>query len=142
MKEPFDSRQIEDRLQGIVWPDPSAELRARVQSIAVVAPRLTWSDQIWFSRRWRSAAMAVALAAVALNWIADLPTGRASTPGPQLIAEAKAIEDLAEQSGLPRAAAASLGRRALEPAARPPLTVESVSGLLQGFEGEPVGGTR
>jgi hypothetical protein len=142
MKEPFDVRQVEDRLRDIVLPAPSTELRARVQSVAVVAPPLTWSDQIWFSRRWRSAAAAIALAAVALNWIADRPTERAAAPLAQVIAEAKAIEDLAEQSGLPKAAAASLGRRALVPDSRPPMTAEYVSELLQGFEGEPSGGIR
>jgi hypothetical protein len=142
MKEPFDARQVEDRVRDIVWPVPSTELRARVQSISVVAPRLTWSDRIWFSPRWRSAAAAIALAAVALNWMADRPTARAATPVAQVVAEAKAIEDLAEQSGLPRAAAASLGRRALAPGTRPPMTAEYMSELLQGFEGEPVGGIR
>ena len=63
--------EIERRLRQARWPEPAAELRARVLAAAPIVNRpVTWSDRVWFSRAWRVAAAAAAAAAIAIAVVA------------------------------------------------------------------------
>lgn len=84
-----DRTEIEDRLRQLSWPEPSARLRDRVLSTAVVtAQPITWSDRMWFSRAWRLAAVGAALAIVVLDRVAASPRP-AVVPAIQALAESQ-----------------------------------------------------
>ena len=84
-----DRRDIEDRLRQLSWPAPSAGLRDRVLSTAVVtAQPLTWSDRMWFSRAWRLTAVGAALAIIVLDQVAALPRP-AAVPAIQALGESQ-----------------------------------------------------
>lgn len=128
-----DRRDIEDRLRQLSWPGPSAGLRARVLSTAVVtAQPITWSDRMWFSRAWRLAAVGAALAIVVLDQVAASPRPPAFAATGQALAAARVIDDVGRELGLPPEVAASLARRVLSEV---PLTRQSqaASELLQEF---------
>jgi|WetSurMetagenome_2_1015567.scaffolds.fasta_scaffold575281_2 hypothetical protein len=93
-----------------ILPDPA--LRERV--LAAAGPRVcasaAWPDRIWFSRRWRVAALAFFIGGIGLDWLAGGPTG-----SPASVTQAKpAAADagsLGRLTGLPPELAAELARR-------------------------------
>lgn len=105
------SIDVEDRVRRIAWPEPPADLRTRVLSAARVADApVTWSDRVWYSRRWRVATAAAILSALVL---ASLPgadvtrfTPAANAPG------SEAIDEIGAELGLPRDVRRTLARRA------------------------------
>ena len=128
----MNRREVEDRVRQTPWPEPSASLRDRVLSTAVVtAPPITWSDRIWFSRAWRLTAVGAAFTIVVLDQMAASPRPAAFTATEQSLAEAQVIEEAGRQLGLPPEVAASLARRALTEAPRTPVQSEAASELLQ-----------
>lgn len=105
---------LEQHVREQRWPEPSAQLRARVLAEAHVSgPPITWSDRLWFSRAFRMSAVASALALVALDQFAG--SRGTSRPQPPAITEAQAqvIEEIGREVGLPVGVAASLARRGL-----------------------------
>jgi hypothetical protein len=125
-------RDIEHRLRRISRPEPSASLRDRILSGAVVtAQPITWSDRMWFSREWRLAAVAAAIAIVVLDQIAASPRPVVFTATEQSLAEAQVIDEAGRQLGLPPEVAASLARRALSEAPRTRVQSEAAAELLQ-----------
>lgn len=136
-------RDIEDRVRQIKWPVPSASLRERVLSTAVVPSQpITWSDRMWFSRAWRFAAVGAAFAIIVLDQLSAAPRRPGFTASERVIAEAQVIEETGRQVGLPPDVAASLGRRVLSQASRFQPPPESASSLLNAIETESAGGTR
>jgi hypothetical protein len=134
---------IEKRVRRMPWPAPSPELRDRVLSIAVeVAAPITWSDRMWFSRRWRLSALAAVLVAVAVDQfsVASQPAGVSATP--YAVAQAQAVDEMAREAGLSPEAAASFARRALSDASRRRTPVQTGPAALLEFEHEMAGGTR
>jgi len=133
----MNRRDIEDRVRQIRPPAPSAGLRDRVLSTAVVAvPSITWSDRVWFSRGWRLTAVGAALAIVVLDQLAASPRPAAFTATEQALAEARAIDEAGRQVGLPPEIAALLARRVLSDASRTRVQLQSASELLQEFTRE------
>lgn len=110
---------IENRVHQITWPAPPPNLRARVLSAATVAGQpITWSDRMWFSRGWRLSAVAtLIIVAFELQSSSTRPAGL--SPTPQALAEARAIDEIGVQLGLPPDVAALLARRTLSAAASP-----------------------
>ena len=133
-------KDIEDRVRQISWPGPSPNLRDRVLSIAVIAQQpITWSDRIWFSRAWRLAAVGVALAIVLFDQLSSSTRPAAYTPTPQVLAEAKAIDEAVREMGLSQEVAAALARRVLSDASRMSAQPQSNSDQLQEFTRESGG---
>jgi hypothetical protein len=104
---------IESRLRQVAWPAPSIDLRARVlTAVPAASPAVSWSDRVWFSGAWRLAAVAALVVLAALNQLSG-PTGPSAAPeSPQAVAEARVIEETAQQAGLSPEQAAALARRA------------------------------
>jgi hypothetical protein len=112
---------IERRLRQSRWPEPSAELRARVLAAApIIDHRVTWSDRVWFSRAWRIAAMASVVGGIAIESLPGTIDRTAFVAPPQAVAEAQMIDATGREMGLPPHVAQALVRRALAMAARPP----------------------
>ena len=128
---------IENRVRQITWPAPPESLRARVLSAAVIAPeKITWSDRMWFSRAWRLSALATALLFIGLELQSTAPRQEEPGPTPQNVAEARAVEEIGRQAGLPQDAAAWLARRALS-APSPRATMQDWTVLgISAAEGE------
>jgi hypothetical protein len=105
---------IENRVRQITWPAPPDPLRARVLSAAtLVTQPITWSDRVWFSRAWRLSAVATALLVIGLELQSSATRPAEPAPTPQALAEARGVEEIGRQAGLPQEAAASLARRTL-----------------------------
>ena len=107
-------KEVERRLRQVRWPEPSAQLRARVMAEAPVRPQtIIWSDRMWYSRTWRLSMAALVIAVLTIRaWPGPHAAG-VSDPSPQALAEARAIEETGRDIGLPDAVTASLARRAL-----------------------------
>jgi hypothetical protein len=136
----MDHKDIEDRVRAHKWPGTSPELRQRVLSIAVTPPeRITWSDRVWFSRGWRLGAAAAAVLVVALDQFAGASPSRVA-PTARVVAEARAIEGLAIEAGLPTETAAWLGQRAVLDASRQRATPQLDAALFQALESDTTGG--
>ena len=102
---------IEDCVRQISWPPPSADLRQRVLSAAsVIGSPITWSDRLWFSRPLRLSAAAAVLAIVAIDGLSSSSAFRL-TPAPHASAEARVVDEVGLQVGLPPSVAAALARR-------------------------------
>jgi hypothetical protein len=130
-------RDIEDRLRQVSWPAPSASLRDRVLSTAVVtAQPISWSDRIWFSRAWRLAAIGTTLAIAVLDQFSGSTRSAPFTATSPALAEAQAIEEAGREIGLPPEVAASFARRSLSDALQPRVQSPSASELLQEFTRE------
>jgi hypothetical protein len=102
------------------WTPPEP-LRARVMGAAEpgIRPSVSWSDRLWFSRRWRLAAGATAVAMAALDFAFG---GRAPSPvGPHESARAtaQAVDEAARQAGLGAEQARVFAQRAFALASRP-----------------------
>ena len=112
---------IEERLLATGLPGPAADLRDRVVAVAGphVRPGTSWADRMWFSRRWRLAAIALLLALFVLDGIPFFSSARPSGFGPAAVETARAAEEVARQAGLSRSEADLLARRALFAASRP-----------------------
>jgi len=112
---------IEERLGGVRWPEPAPDLRDRVLAAAVprVRPSATWADRMWFSRRWRPAAIALLLALVVLDRISVVSSPPSNGFGPAAVETARAVDEVAREAGLSRNEADVLARRALYAASRP-----------------------
>ena len=111
--------EIERRLRQARWPEPAAELRARVLAVAPLFNRpVTWSDRVWFSRVWRLAVAAAAAGAIAMAWLPDAANSIRVDPTPQAVAEAQVIDDAGRDIGLPPGVAQALSRRTLQIDAR------------------------
>jgi hypothetical protein len=136
----MDHKDVEQRLRAHQWPEIPSELRQRVMSAAVIdVEHLTWSDRVWFSRAWRLAAAAAVVVIVAL----DQSTGVTSTPAtasPQVVAEAQAIETLAQEAGLSAQTAAWLAQRSIDDALRPKSLQPPGPAMLQTFAFDTKGG--
>ncbi len=105
---------IESRVRQITWPAPPPHLRARVLSATTIAAEpIPWSDRMWFSRAWRLSAFATALVAIGLELQSSATRPDEPGPTPQVLAEARGVEEIGRQAGLPEDAAASLARRTL-----------------------------
>ena len=112
---------IERRLRQARWPEPAAELRARVLTATpVVDQHVTWSDRVWFSRAWRISAAAAVVAAIAIESLPGTTDRTAFDAPPQAVAEAQAIDATGREIGLPPNVAQALARRAAAMAAHPP----------------------
>jgi hypothetical protein len=112
---------LERRLHRSRWPEPPVDLRARVLAPApAAAPRVTWSDRVWFSRAWRIAAAAAVVAAIAIESLPGTTDRTAFVAPPQAVAEAQVIDVTGREMGLPPNVAQALARRAVAMAARPP----------------------
>lgn len=113
------------------WPEMSPDVRQRVMSAPVAAVEsISWSDRVWFSRTWRLAAAALVVLVIVLDQAAGVSPSRVSA-SPQVMAEAKAVEDLALQAGLPADTAVWLGQRSMFVAPTPNATFEldSIGGM-------------
>jgi hypothetical protein len=110
--------EIERRLRQARWPEPTAELRARVLAAPIVHRPVTWSDRVWFSRVWRVAAATAAACAIAMASLPDAADSTRLIPTPQALAEAQVIDDAGRDIGLPPGVAQALARRALVADAR------------------------
>jgi len=116
---------IENRLRSAGLTGPPPDLRERV--IACSVPRLrpgtTWAEQIWFSGRWRLAALALLFTVFAFDALDRIPLGPGSSfadrPGPVAMETAQAAGEAARQAGLPGDVAALLERQALLAASQP-----------------------
>jgi len=127
---------IEQRLLGPGLPEPAADLRDRVLAAALplLRPSAIWADRMWFSRRWRLAAIALLLVLVVLGHFSAAPGSFApSSPDRTAVETAQAVEEAARQVGLPPDQAAALARRALIAASRP--AARSDPGIDPGFVG-------
>ena len=122
-------KEIEDLVRHHPQPVPSTHLRDRVLSSAVVTPlRLTWSDRVWFSTRWRLGTVAAALVIVVLNLTTDQSASVIREPSrtrPGL----QAVVDAGRQLGFSEEAVAALARREASVAVRTPVA-PSVETLL------------
>jgi hypothetical protein len=103
------------------WSPPDA-LRAQVLGAAAtrVRPAVTWSDRVWFSRRWRAAAVAAVAAAMLLDFTFAPRGGWPGTEPPASAREtAQAVDDIARQAGLGADQARLFAQRAFVLASRP-----------------------
>lgn len=115
----MDDKDVEDLLRAHQWPEVPPDLRQRVMSAAAVSgERLSWSDRVWFSRTWRLAAAAAVVVLVALDQSTRV-TFPPATASPQVMAQAQAIETVAQEAGLPAQTAAWLAQRSVDEALRP-----------------------
>jgi hypothetical protein len=106
--------KIETRLRQVTWPAPPADLRARVLSaVPVTSAAVSWFDRVWFSRRWRLAAVAVVLVAATVEYLSGPTRSSAATVSAQAVAEASFVDETARQAGLSPDEAAALARRAV-----------------------------
>ena len=119
-----DQHSAEERLRQAGLPQPAADLRDRVLAAAVPRvrreARANWADRVWFSRRWRLAAVALLFALVSLDEISavsGLP--RAENPGVAAVETQRAADEVARQAGLTPQQARALADRALVAASRP-----------------------
>ena len=104
---------IEQGVRRMSWPAPSADLRQRVLSAAsVIGPPITWSDRLWFSRAWRLSAAAALLAIVALDGLSGSSDSRLA-PAPRASADARVVDEIGREIGLPPPVAAAIARRTL-----------------------------
>ena len=128
---------IENRVRQITWPTPPEHLRARVLSAATLAAEpITWSDRMWFSRAWRLSAIATALIVIVLDLQSSATRPAEPGPTPQALAEARAVEEIGRQAGLPQDAAALLARRTLS-ASSPRAAMQDWTVLgISGADGE------
>jgi hypothetical protein len=131
---------VKARVRRVTWPAPSAGLRARILSaVPATSPAVSWSDRVWFSRSWRFAAVAVALALAVLEQVSGPTRSRAATASAQSAAEASFVDETARQAGLSPEQAAALARRAVA-AERPARSGIGFGGIaLDDFDsvGEP-----
>jgi hypothetical protein len=103
---------LERRVRNMQSLEPSDLLRDRVASIDLMtAPRVTWSDRVWFSRGWRLAAATAAIAALAVGAIPDRSNGGAITPSRQVLTDAGAVQEAGQQVGLSADLSLRLARR-------------------------------
>ena len=118
MKQP---ETVEERLRDTAWPEPGADLRDRVLAAAGARVRasVTWADVMWFSRRWRLAAVALFLALGLLDRVSVLPVSPVRDPGTVAVQTARAAEETALQAGMPPDEAKALARQALIAASQP-----------------------
>ncbi len=112
---------FEERLLGSAHSQPPVDLRGRVLAAAapLVRPGVTWSDRLWFSRRWRLAAAALFVSLVALDHFAAGPAVAPRAVAPLIgLDAARAVADAARESGLPADQVALLSKRAFDAATR------------------------
>ena len=134
---------IEERVRQISRPAPSALLRDRVLSAAVVLEQpISWSDRVWFSRAWRLSAVGAAFAIVVLDQFSSSPRPAGLPATPQALAEAQVIDETGRLVGLPPEVAASFARRAMAEALRPQVQSHSPSELLQALDLVSSGGAQ
>jgi len=126
---------LERRVRDHAWPAPSSELRARVLAEAtVVAPDITWSDRVWYSRTWRLGVVAAALALVAINQLSTSSAVCCPVGAMQTRAESDALVQASVEIGVPADVAASIARRALTEARPYPILADErrASALFDG----------
>jgi hypothetical protein len=104
-----------------------------MSTLVVTTEPITWSDRVWFSRKWRFAGMAAALMIVVLDLLSTSPRSPASNTAPQALAEAQDLEEIGRQAGLPEELAGSLARRTLSDASRMRVSKLSALELLPEF---------
>lgn len=129
-------KMVEERLREVSLPEPASDLRDRVLAAAMprVRPGATWADRMWFSRRWRLAAVALLLALVVLDRIPVVPGSRSpDAPGFAAVETTRAAAEAARQAGLSPEQAEALARRVLIAASRP--AARSDLGIDPGFVG-------
>jgi hypothetical protein len=103
---------LERRVRNMRRLAPSDLLRDRVASIDLMtAPRVTWSDRVWFARGWRLAAAAAAIAALAVGAIPDRSDAGAITPSRQVLTDADAVQEAGLQIGLSADLTLTLAKR-------------------------------
>jgi hypothetical protein len=125
-------RDVEERIRRTAWPEPPAELRARIlQAAPRDQPAVAWGDRLWFSRAWRWSFAAAAVAIVVIGqWAADRPQ-----PAPSevpTLARMEALEGLMRQAGLSAEDAAALVQREMSRRATsaPPSVSSAIADLL------------
>ncbi len=114
--------RIVRRLRGAPFPEPTLALRQRVLAAATAhaRPAVTWADRVWFSSRWRFAAIVLLVGLVGLDRLSVVSRGSASEgPATAAVQASQAVEQAAMQAGMPRDQADALARRALIAASRP-----------------------
>jgi hypothetical protein len=103
---------LQRRVRNLRRLEPSGLLRDRVVSVDLLAaPRVTWSDRVWFSRGWRLAAASAAIAAMAVGAIPDRSDAGAITPSRQALTDAGAVQEAGQQLGLPADLTLTLEKR-------------------------------
>jgi hypothetical protein len=126
---------LERKIRGLRWPQPTDQLRERVQAArTLVAPHVTWSDRLWFSRLWRIGCGVVAAAALVVASL-DRTTVDA-TASAQTRAEAQAVSELARTLALPPDLAAALTQRALDGHTQPLGRARQDAAVLRALEAE------
>jgi hypothetical protein len=126
---------IEERLREAGLPEPAPDLRGPVLAAARSHARsgVTWADRVWFSRRWRLAAVALFLALAVLDrvpTVSGVPGDQ--RPGTAAAETARAAQEAARQAGLPPDQADALARRVLIAASRPaPRSEPSIDELIE-----------
>jgi hypothetical protein len=123
---------LKTSIRRATWPDPSAELRARVlQDSALVERPLALTDRIWFSRGWRLSLAATSFGVIALGYLSD--TSAIVAPhSPGEMARIVAIEETMRDAGLPADEAGMFARRAVD--SRSPARSAYASTSLKKFE--------
>jgi ABC-type amino acid transport substrate-binding protein len=122
--------EIEYRVRQLNWPAPPVELRDSVLSAAsLVGQPITWSDRVWFSRAWRLSAAATVVMIVGFELQSSSTRTAQPAPIPQAVADARLVEEIGRQAGLPPDMAASLAGRMLAAAASPRATTQEQTAL-------------
>ena len=105
---------LEHRIHDTAWPALSSDLRARVLAEAtVVAPAITWSDRVWFSRSWRLGLAAAALALVAINHLSTSGVACCAAGATLTQADADEFVETSVASGMPADVANAIARRSM-----------------------------
>ena len=93
---------LERQSRDTAWPALSSDLRTRVLAEAtVVAPSITWSDRVWFSRTWRLGFTAAAFVLLAINQFSRSEEVCCAVDATLTRAEADAFVAASIKSGVP-----------------------------------------
>ena len=125
---------LERDVQHLSWPQPGADLRARVLgSVPLVERPVPWWDRVWFSRSWRLCAAGIVAALIAAESFVDR-----SVPDPTMTparaADARALDDVGRDLGLPPEITAALAKRVASSSAATGQT--DLKAQLRSFDGE------
>jgi hypothetical protein len=104
----MNEREVREALRAASWPRPSRELRARIETISVVATGIPWTDRVWYSRGWRMTTAAAAMCLITLHaWLSPEPT-QFHAPDEETT---QALQQLVQATGVPEDIASMLARR-------------------------------
>jgi hypothetical protein len=102
---------LERDVRHLSWPQPGADLRARVLSaVPVVEQPVPWWDRVWFSRLWRLCAAGIVAALIAAESFVDRSVPDPTTTSARA-ADARALDEVGRDLGLPADLTAALAKR-------------------------------